>query len=149
MFLVIVLILFGFWGILGQSSRKVTTLLRGESAQPTKPFSEYAGILQVDLHGVTFGTISFATIVSVLANAYQAVTNAAGCLITLARPIFCNFGNSEAVSEASRSRYVRNRELSRGTKSIMRNFSDTNKMHCDRNPVFIFGWITPHIGLRK
>lgn len=126
-FLVILLIFIGFLGLLKLSLRKAINLLRGEAAWPVKSFSKNAGVLQVDLRSVAFASISFAKTVSVIANAYQAVTNAAGCLAAIARPIFYKFGSKKTVTETSRSRYVRNPELSCGTKSTLRNFSGTIK----------------------
>ena len=92
MVLVIALILVGIWG---RQLRNAIVFPRGEAAQPIKSFSKNAGILQVNLRGVAFGSISLATTISVIANAYQAVTNATGCLAALARPIFYNFGSKK------------------------------------------------------
>ena len=125
--LVILLIFIGFFGFLGMSSRKGTSLLRGEAAQPVKSFSKNAGILQVDLRSVAFASISFAKTVSVIANAYQTMTNGSVCLAAIARPSFYNFGSKKAVTEISRTRYVRSPDLCRGTNSTLRNFSEKIK----------------------
>lgn len=143
MFLAILLIFIGFFGLLGMSSRKGTSLLRGEAAQPVKSFSKNAGILQVDLRSVAFASLRFAKTVSVIANAYQTMTNGSVCLAAIARPIFYNFGSKKAVTQTSRSRYVRNPDLCRGTNSTLRNFSEKIKCIATVIPYSFLGGL-PH-----
>ena len=123
-FLVIVLILVGIWE---RQLRDAIVFPRGKATQPVKSFSKNAGILQVDLRSVAFASISFAKTVSVIANAYQTMTNGSVCLAAIARPSFYNFGSKKAVTEISRTRYVRNPDLCRGTNSTLRNFSEKIK----------------------
>jgi hypothetical protein len=125
-FLVILLLLFYFWRFLGQRLCKTIVFLTGEVTHPAKSFRTNGGVSQLDLRRLVLTSISFATARSVIANGYQAAVNAAGYFAVLARP---NSGSNTAVSESSHNGYVRNRELSRGTKCIMRRFRDAIKMH--------------------
>ena len=92
MFLVILLILFGFFELWRQPLWNATILLKDEAKQPIKSFGKNAEILQMGLCDIALKSISFAMARSVMANGYQAVSNAAGCLAALAKPIFRDFG---------------------------------------------------------
>lgn len=126
-FLVILFGLISFLGLFGPPLRITVTLRGGRATQPVTSFSKGVGALPVHLHHVAARSISLGAAKSVIAKRCQAVTNAAGYLAALARPIFCNFGSNKAVSEASRSRFIRNRERGRRPKRIVRYFKDTVK----------------------
>lgn len=127
MFLVIVLILFGYSGLGVQPLRKATILLRHETAEPAKYFAAKAGIAQMGLLHVELASIRFAEVRSAVANGFRAVANVADYVAAVAKPTFRDFGNSKAASETLQSRYVKNGELSRESKSIMRDFGDVIK----------------------
>ena len=117
MFLVILLILFGFFELWRQPLWNATILLRGETTQPTKSFGENLEISQVDPRGVALSPVRFAAVKRLTTNGYQAVASAVGYLAALAKP---NLVNNSAVSKESRSLYFRNRELGRGAKRIIK-----------------------------
>lgn len=127
MFLVILLILFGFFELWRQPLLNATILLKDEAKQPIKSFGKNAEILQMGLCDIALKSISFAMARSVMANGYQAVANAAGCLAALAKPIFRDLGSGKTVRETLQNRYFENQELSRDTKSIMTDFGDRIK----------------------
>jgi hypothetical protein len=126
-FLVIVLILFGFSGLWVQPLRKATILLSGKAPQPAKYLAAKAGNLQMGLLRVELASIRFAEVRSAIANGFRAVANVADYVAAMAKPISRDFGSGKAVSETLQSRYFGNRELSSDTKSIMRDFGDLIK----------------------
>jgi hypothetical protein len=126
-FLVIVLILFGFSGLWAQPFRKATILLRHETTQPAKYLAAKAGISQIGLLRVGLAIISFAAARSAIANGFRAGAKQAGCFVALAKPICDNFVRSKAASETVQNRYVENQELCRDTKSIAGDFGELIK----------------------
>jgi hypothetical protein len=118
-----VLILFGFSGLWVQPLRKATILLSGKAPQPAKYLAAKAGISQVLPRRVALAS----TIRSAIDNACRVAANVAGCFATLTIPICGNFVRSKAASATVQSRYIKNGELSRESKSIMRDFGDVIK----------------------
>ena len=123
-FLVIVLILFGFWRTLGQQLCKQTTLGKREDLQSAKSSIESTATLYMDLHGADSRSIRFAISECRAARKHQVVADREVLLAVKARALLYKLGSKKTVSDLSPSQSVRNQKLSKNTGSGMKNIGE-------------------------
>ena len=126
-FLAIVLILFGFWKLLGRQLHKLLIWCEGSANRRIKSFSNRGGTLPVQLNHIAAPSMSLTTDKSVIADLRQADTILAGYLVCLTKSLFYKLRSNDAASETRQTRKVIDREAGMQTYGKMMNIGEIIK----------------------